>query len=457
MASWPFRRLGKVVAALVLFAAVIGLATAAAWSLAGRDLAATAMELDETDLTIGSAAVTRAATAQAVVFAVDNANGTVSNEALAAAIGEATANLDAYDQLREVVQQHESPPAAAELAGLSTQGAAVVDLLAAGEVESARAISEAALENEYQVAVAALSDERTALVSTVASARDLTRNTATAVRLAVILGLPALVLTLVWGVYRRRITRARRESRADLEAASERVERMEEMLLAVSHRLRTPLTSIYGLSDVLVQTKRIQGLDRELVTLINSESANLHRVAEDVLTATQLDSGRLELDPGIVSLLDVLGEVVKPLRAAGVDITVDCPEVWVLSDEPKLRQILRNLVSNAVQHGAEPVAVSVVESDGAVRCTVTDHGPGPAEGTVSNGAGRGLDVAYRLADLIGVTVVCERRDGATHFSLTWSGDGPQTPELEVGAAAASAPESVPEQLDEERVGTGHSP
>ncbi len=452
MASWPLRRLTKPLVALVVFAAIVALATAAAWSLAVGDLATTATQLDETDLALGSAAVTRAATAQAVLVAVDNSNGTATDEAFANSVHEVGSNLEAYDQLRARVESHPSGDYAEHLGALSAQGEAVIGLIAAGDIEAARATLEGDFEAAYQGAVAALADARTGLVADVAAARSTTGSTATAVRLAVILGLPALLLMFGWFAHRRRVRQVERHGSDRLEAAVARGDRMEHMLLAVSHRLRTPLTSIYGLSDVLMQTKRIQGLDRELATLINAESANLHRVAEDVLAATQLESGKLEVDTGIVPLHEVVEEVAKPARATGMDIKVDCPQVWVVTDEPKLRHILRNLLSNSVQHGAEPVVVSVTERDGSVECAVSDHGPGLDEtGSV---AGRGLDVAYGLADLIGATLETARADGMTTFRLAWSEGEMASEQPQPDAADPGGMRTLPRPLSEEPIVSG---
>ncbi|MCP3975382.1 MAG: HAMP domain-containing histidine kinase [bacterium] len=453
MASWLLRRIGKPAIALAAFAAIVAMATVTAGSLAVTDLAATATQLDETDLALGSAAVTRAAMAQAVVFAVDNANGTATDAAFVAALAEAGGNLDAYNQLQTVVAERLSAGHQGELSGLSSYGGAVLDVLRAGDVESARAVLEGDFESAYQSSVAVLAGERAVLATDVASARSLAGSTSTAIRLAVILGLPALVLLVGWSAHRRRLAQLQETRRTDVEAANDRIERMREMLLAISHRLRTPLTSIYGLSDVLVQTKRIQGLDRELVTLINAESANLHRIAEDVLTATQLEAGTLTLETGIVPLHEVVEEAVKPIRSAGLDIKVDCPEVWVLSDGPKLRQILRNLVSNAVQHGAEPVVVAVTESDGSVQCAVSDHGGGL--GATEPATGRGLDVANGLAGLIGATLDQTRADGMTTFTLSWSESGEAAANSGVQDAAPGAVRTVPQPLSEEPVGTGN--
>ena len=201
-----------------------------------------------------------------------------------------------------------------------------------------------------------------------------------------------------------------------------------------------------------MQTKRIQGLDRELVTLINSESANLHRIAEDVLIATQLEAGTLEFDTAIIALHEIVEEAIRPIRAAGLDIKVDCPEVWVVSDGPKLRQIVRNLVSNAVQHGSEPVVVSVTESDGSVQCVVSDHGAGLSD--ADSEAGRGLDVAYGLAGLIGATLEPSRADGMTTFTLAWS-EADETSDPELRDGPDDVIRTLPRPFTREPLGTGN--
>ena len=433
MASSPRRRLGKAAGAFAGFVAIVSLAVALVWTFAIPPVSDAAFQLDDADLAIGSAAVTRAAASQAVVFAVDNSNGAATDEALLAALAEANANLDAYEQLLPPLSFIEPAPDAVTLAELSVQGRAVINLITAGEVEPARSLLETTFEDAYRVAIGELGAARSNVAAALESATSAVATVSWAAQLAVTLVVPILAIVLVWWFGRRRRVAQRREFAGLLAEADLRVEQRDELLTSVSHRFRTPLTSIYGLSDVLVQTKRIAGLDRELVALINSESANLFRIAEDVLAATQLDAGTLTASTEIVPLAQAIDDAVKPLRATGLDVAVDCPEIWVVTDGAKLRQILRNVVANAAEHGAEPILVEVSELAGYVQCVVVDHGSGLPSAIASDdgsegqseeatAAGLGLAVAHALAELIDATLVHSRVDDQTRFTLSLSGD-----------------------------------
>lgn len=420
----------------ITLAVVVAAATALVWSYVLPRVTENADQLDDVDLAIGSAAVSRAATAQAVVFAVSTASGTATNEALAAALAEAAANLDVYDQLITKLDSGGAPVDASTLGELSSRGRAVLGLIELGDVDGARAALQETFESGYRSALGELEATRGALASNLDSVSRWSESIAQGVRLTVTLVIPMLAILVFWWIARQRVVADRRRADERIAEAVELAGEKDALLLAVVDRFRAPLASIHGLADVLVQKKHIKGLDRDFVALINSESADLHRAVDDILVATQLQLGALTASADIISLADAIEDAVKPLRASGVEIKVECPEVWVVTDREKVRHILHNLLSNAVTHGAGPVFVEGSEEDGVVQCVVIDHGEGLPPGHWADSAdpialhagftdasGIGLEVSYRLADLIGARLDHYRVDDQTRFSLSFDEDG----------------------------------
>ena len=160
-----------------------------------------------------------------------------------------------------------------------------------------------------------------------------------------------------------------------------------EFVATVSHELRTPLAAIYGSAQTLLRTDI--DLDEEkrltLLEVISQESERLSRVAGDILLANNLDSGRLQLNRHRLDIARLAEEVVEQMRSAHADrsdlsIEVAVPEVrsFVAGDEDKLRQVLINLLDNAVKYSPDGGAIEVrVEPNSTnVSVAVSDQGLG---------------------------------------------------------------------------------
>ena len=209
----------------------------------------------------------------------------------------------------------------------------------------------------------------------------------------------------------------------------------DEFIAGISHELRTPLTSIYGFSEHLVENGIIDPEEAlELVTLINHDSAELSRMVEDLLTAARLDSDALNFHYEVVPMLGEVDAVISPMRRAGATIRVDGDDTVVWADRARVRQILRNLVSNALRHGGDVTKVVLDERSGVMALTVTDNGQGvPSEvearlfdrfvhdgrAPLLNGSvGLGLSIARSLAKTMGGDITYVRAMGWTNFVLT---------------------------------------
>jgi two-component system, OmpR family, sensor kinase len=166
--------------------------------------------------------------------------------------------------------------------------------------------------------------------------------------------------------------------------------RMRRFVADASHELRTPLTSIRGFAELYRQGGVPSGeeLDR-VMRRVEDEAARMGLLVEDLLLLARLDQQRpIELAP--VDLIGVLGDVVHdtrvlaPDREISLSIEGDAAPV-VLGDEDRLRQVVTNLVSNAITHtpNGSPVAVGLAVGPGlgagTALVSVTDHGPGMSE------------------------------------------------------------------------------
>jgi two-component system, OmpR family, sensor kinase len=179
-----------------------------------------------------------------------------------------------------------------------------------------------------------------------------------------------------------------REASESSALASE--QRMRRFVADASHELRTPLTSIRGFAELYRQGGVPSGeeLDR-VMRRVEDEAARMGLLVEDLLLLARLDQQRpIELAP--VDLIGVLGDVVHdtrvlaPDREISLSIEGDAAPV-VLGDEDRLRQVVTNLVSNAITHtpNGSPVAVGLAVGPGpgagTALVSVTDHGPGMSE------------------------------------------------------------------------------
>jgi PAS domain S-box-containing protein len=230
----------------------------------------------------------------------------------------------------------------------------------------------------------------------------------------------------------------------DRKQAQEERERLmsskDELIASVSHELRTPLTAVVGYARVLElgHDDMDEDMKRELVTLIADQADDLSFIVEDLLAAARAESGQLTVSTGKVDLLSevkrVVGEGVRRSDGKEFDPTVVGASVIALADSGRVRQVLRNLLSNAARYGTEPVIVDVdsSESDAAIR--IVDHGApisredqslifepfhrlNPDRG-LPGSVGLGLSVSRMLARLMGGDIVYTREGDQSVFTFT---------------------------------------
>ena len=173
--------------------------------------------------------------------------------------------------------------------------------------------------------------------------------------------------------------------------AERRVDEMKaDFLATASHELRTPVAAVYGAAMTLMRKDYIVGDEARtrLLEIIASESDRLTRIVDDVLWASRVDSGRLTLALDQFDAAQIAAGIVAAARAhlpPNVTISFDPPKELpaVAGDPDKVRQVLANLLENAVKYSPDggQVELRIAEQEGRMRFSVRDHGLGipPAE------------------------------------------------------------------------------
>jgi two-component system, OmpR family, sensor kinase len=194
-----------------------------------------------------------------------------------------------------------------------------------------------------------------------------------------------------------RIERSFAAQQASEAQARQSEERMRRFVADAGHELRTPLTSIRGYAELIEQGAAPD--PAEAVARIQVEAQRMGGLVDDLQLLARLDEQR-PMDTGPVDLASIAADAVNAARVADADrelrLTVEGSPPLVSGDAPRLRQVLDNLLSNAVRYSTagSDVLVRIEPVDtpaGAVRVSVTDHGQGLSE----EDASRVFDRLYR--------------------------------------------------------------
>ncbi len=203
------------------------------------------------------------------------------------------------------------------------------------------------------------------------------------------------------------------------------------LLTRASTEFRSPLTGIYGMSQMIEHDRNAPAHVKQFASVISAAAVDLTRMVEDVLTCAQLDAGDLSLFTEELDAAEQTRIAVKPFEHGLCGMRVSCSPAPIRADRAALRQILRNLVSNAVRHGGDEVEVVAGVHGDTYRWMIRDNGPGlPADfeattrtgldgiaGDEQGGLGLGLAMARRLARSLGGDLRYRRTNGTTEFSF----------------------------------------
>ena len=248
-------------------------------------------------------------------------------------------------------------------------------------------------------------------------------------------------------VFSKDITR-RRQTEAELQMArleAEEANRAKSHFMAnMSHELRTPLNSVIGFANILLKRHQGEeaGRDREFLERIVANGNHLLTLINQILDLSKIESGKLELDLEDVDLRELLPSVIRQLEGQVQDRPLRLDTAWAvaplpfLADAGKLRQVLINLVGNAIKFteaGTVTVEVEADPDDGTpLAIHVRDTGIGIPEDRLED-----IFKAFRQAD--GTTA---RRYGGTGLGLTISRSLCQVMGFELGVESTVGKGSV---------------
>jgi signal transduction histidine kinase len=420
---------------LGVVAVTIALAFVFSTSSGARQVADSARSLHEANAASGSVALARAAIAQATVFGIDHELGVASDEALEIAAEAATVSLRDVDHWADVLAASNLTRAiAVNLNEFTAIGAEVVAMVAEGNALQAEGLRNSGLEAEYETVAAALSARQAATVAEIGRTERFAGVIGWLTRLLATLLIPAAAIILYFLLVRRQMREARLTMNAQLEAEKALGRAKDDFIASISHELRTPLTSIYGFSEYLVLTDALDPEETvELVALIHEDSVELSRMIEDLLTAARLESDALKFTYDNVDLRVETLAATGAMTRSGTTVQV-MGDVLCWADANRVRQIVRNLVSNAIKHGGPTVDV-YLESDGdRAVLTVSDNGEemdpeveqrmfdrfvhDGVETLLTGSVGLGLSIARSLARTMGGDIRFVRAGGWTNFEVS---------------------------------------
>lgn len=417
MGNWDtrIRILVSAVAASAIFTVAL---VVSANSNAAVRVADNASELQWSNATLGTSALARAAAGQASLFQdLTDSGQDIDSEALVASLAELDAVTAGLSDLSPRADMETRDDIDSLLVALAT-----------------RPVDFASVDLAYQSLATSMGTRIAALEDAIDSSQVQAERVFGALRVVLTLIIPLSAVFL----FRRKAATQVRETRirAETELAAEReIARAKDGFVAgLSHEMRTPLTGIFGFSEILLASNPIDEGGREFVTEIHHQASDLARMVDDFIAMSRLDSDTINISAGPMDLSDLCGSVSEQFSRQGLPVPVNGTARLALADEPRVRQILVNLISNSFRHGGDVAAMVLRSDEGNVYCDVIDNGPGVPDEMVerlftrfihtgeevlmTGSHGLGTWVARTLAQRMGGDVSYERKNGRTVFTLT---------------------------------------
>jgi signal transduction histidine kinase len=225
------------------------------------------------------------------------------------------------------------------------------------------------------------------------------------------------------------------------------IDAREEILRIVAHDLRNPLNTISMATSLLLDDSTDPTRTSQL-RIIRRAGERANRLIQDLLSVTTIEAGRLSVAPRKVSVGDLIHESVEMLQPIAreksimLSVQADADLPLVRADPSRILQVFSNLVGNAIKFTpvGGSITLSAVRADGAVKCSVTDNGPGIPEAQIprlfgkfwqakrgdTGGVGLGLAIARGIVEAHGGSIAVESEVGkGSVFSFqlpVWNGE-----------------------------------
>ncbi len=223
---------------------------------------------------------------------------------------------------------------------------------------------------------------------------------------------------------------------------AEATRQRESFMATVSHEIRTPLTSVVGYVDLL-QGDLPDGERAEMLTSVAREAADVESLIEDLLIAARAEADSLRVAAVSVNLPAQIAQVMESLSTQmSSPITVKADECRAVGDPARVRQIVRNMLTNAFRYGGPNITISSFGDEDACHIVVADDGECIAEADcerifeqfvqvqngpdVSSSVGLGLPISRLLAERMGGSLSYRFEDDQSKFDLSLPAEMPQS-------------------------------
>jgi PAS domain S-box-containing protein len=227
------------------------------------------------------------------------------------------------------------------------------------------------------------------------------------------------------------------ERKAAEEQLRQLAQSKDDLIASVSHEIRTPLTAILGFGELLRDEPGdlSEAESAEMLEALLAQTADVADIVEDLLVSAKADIGKLHVVQVPVDLLAQASQVLETWgREVVARIHVSGPSVHCLADPARVRQIIRNIISNALRYGGDNVRIAVGCRHATGYISVVDDGPGvPEEDSerifkkyqrgdqlpgLTHALGLGLALSRHLARLMDGDVTYRRDEDESLFELT---------------------------------------
>ena len=249
-----------------------------------------------------------------------------------------------------------------------------------------------------------------------------------------------------------------------LDRLQESFETQRRFTADASHELRTPVTAIVGHANYLLRRTKPSPEQVDSLTVIRREAERMAKLVNDLLELARADAGFLiQREPmNLVEVIESVHMEIAPVAgSAQISVSAGQPLIEVLGDAGRLKQVVLNLVQNALNAGARHISLSLTREKGSVRLEVLDDGPGiPAEAIPhlfdrfyrvdgarsarGNGSGLGLAIVRWIVEQHDGSVSVESRlgEGSVFTVLLPALNPKQTEQVLRGQAQPSAKPQV---------------